>query len=462
MGTDMSPALEELVEVYDERARAPLSRRELIVEAGVTLAFLAVVVPFAVSADVSAATSYPLMAGLVFSYGLLMRIRFTIGFGYTAPTQIVLVPMLLLFPPALAPLLVAAGYTLGNLPDFVQGRRHPSRLLLAGGDSWHAVGPALVLMLAGPEAASLSDWPIYTAALFAQFSGDLLWSTIRDWLWLGIPPKLHGRMFAWTCAVDVLLAPVGLLAAMAGQLSPGAALLPLPLAGLFALFARERQARIDHALELSRAYRGTTLLLSDVLEADDEYTGLHSRDVVSLALAVSDRMGLDSRQRRNLEFGALLHDVGKIAVPGEIINKKGPLTDEEWVVIKMHTVEGQRMLDRVGGVLSEVGSIVRSSHERWDGAGYPDGLAGEDIPLESSIVSCADAFDAMTSDRPYRRGRPPEEALEELLENSGTQFRPDVVEAITRVVEADLRTRGERHLGVSTAADEHRQRLVVA
>ena len=94
-------------------------------------------------------------------------------------------------------------------------------------------------------------------------------------------------------------------------------------------------------------------------------------------------MGLSSRQRRNVEFGALLHDVGKIAVPKEIINKPGPLTDDEWLVIKAHTIEGQRMLDRVGGLLSEVGQIVRSSHEKWDGSGYPDGLAGEAIPVES-------------------------------------------------------------------------------
>jgi HD-GYP domain-containing protein (c-di-GMP phosphodiesterase class II) len=165
-------------------------------------------------------------------------------------------------------------------------------------------------------------------------------------------------------------------------------------------------------------------------------------------VAVAERMGLDSRRRRNVEFGALLHDVGKIAVPSEIINKPGPLTDDEWVVIKTHTVEGQRMLDRVGGVLSDVGAIVRSSHERWDGGGYPDGLAGDEIPLESSIVSCCDAFDAMTSDRPYRPGRGSEEALEELLRNSGSQFRPDVVEGVSAVVEQDLRTRGARDLGL--------------
>ena len=457
MRSDLSPDVEELVGVYDETARQPLSRRELAAELGVTAAFLAVVVPVALSVDPSPEPSYPLMAALVLAYAVMMRIRFTLGFGYTVPTQVVLVPMLLLTPPALVPLMAVAGYTLGHLPDYLRGRRHPSRALLAAGDSWHAVGPALVLIAADPGAPSLSHWPIYLAALAAQLLCDLVWSTIRDWLWLGISPRMQPQLFEWSVGVDVLLSPVGLAAALAAQDAPAAALLPLPLAGLFALFARERQARIDNAMELSRAYQGTTLLLADVLEADDEYTGMHSHDVVSLASAVAVHMELDSRQRRNVEFGALLHDVGKIAVPSEIINKNGPLTDEEWVVIKTHTVKGQRMLDRVGGVLSEVGTIVRSSHERWDGGGYPDGLAGEAIPLESSIVSCCDAFDAMTSDRPYRAGRPPEEALEELLKNSGTQFRPDVVDAVTRIVEQDLRARGEQHLGLKAANSARRE-----
>jgi HD-GYP domain-containing protein (c-di-GMP phosphodiesterase class II) len=449
---DLSPDVEELVEVYDQSARAPLSPRELVVEAGVTVAFLAAVLPFALTAELAPNPSYGLMGAFVLSFALLLRIRFTIGFGYAAPVQIVLVPMLLLCPPPLVPLLVAAGHILGNLPEFLTGRRHPTRILLTAGDSWHAVGPALVLLAAGLQTPSLSHWPIYLAALGAQFFCDFLWSTLRDWLGLGIKPQLQARMFAWTCAVDVLLSPIGLLGALAAHETPAAALLPLSLAGLFALFARERQGRIEHALELSRAYRGTTLLLSDVLEADDEYTGLHSRDVVSLAVAVADRMGVDSRQRRNVEFGALLHDVGKIAVPREILNKPGPLTDAEWLVIRTHTVEGQRMLDRVGGVLSDVGAIVRSSHERWDGGGYPDGLAGEEIPFESCIVSCCDAFNAMTTDRSYRLGRPAEEALGELLENSGTQFRPDVVTAVTKVVEDDLRKRGEQRLGLEAHA----------
>jgi HD-GYP domain-containing protein (c-di-GMP phosphodiesterase class II) len=155
-------------------------------------------------------------------------------------------------------------------------------------------------------------------------------------------------------------------------------------------------------------------------------------------------MGLSPKERRNVEFGALLHDVGKIAVPKEIINKPGPLTDDEWMVIKTHTIEGQRMLDRVGGLLSEVGRVVRSSHEKWDGTGYPDGLVGDGIPVGSAIVSCCDAFNAMTTDRSYRDAMPLEVAIEELEANSGTQFSPEVVDAVLRVLREDPLTAGAR------------------
>jgi HD-GYP domain-containing protein (c-di-GMP phosphodiesterase class II) len=156
-----------------------------------------------------------------------------------------------------------------------------------------------------------------------------------------------------------------------------------------------------------------------------------------LALTVAQDLGMDSIEQRNVEFGALLHDVGKIAIPNEIINKPGPLDDEEWLVIKTHTVEGQRMLDQVGGVMQEIGQIVRSSHERWDGGGYPDGLAGEAIPRAARVVACCDAFNAMTTDRSYRRAMSNDEAIVELKVNAGTQFDPEVVQALIRVVDRD-------------------------
>ncbi len=173
--------------------------------------------------------------------------------------------------------------------------------------------------------------------------------------------------------------------------------------------------------------------LGDMVEADDAYTGLHSQDVVSLVVAVAERLELDPQSRRQAELTALLHDVGKVKIPNEIINKPGALTPEEREIINTHTIEGERMLEKVGGLLAEVGRLVRSCHERWDGSGYPDGLAGEAIPLVARIVCACDAFSAMTTTRGYRAAMSPEEALMELRRCGGTQFDPRVVEAIAAV-----------------------------
>jgi HD-GYP domain-containing protein (c-di-GMP phosphodiesterase class II) len=205
---------------------------------------------------------------------------------------------------------------------------------------------------------------------------------------------------------------------------------------MFATFAKERQHRIDNALELSAAYRGTAMLLGDVIEADDEYTGHHSRDVVELVVAVADRLGLDPRERQRAEFAALLHDVGKVKIPPEIINKPGALDDDEWELMRTHTILGETMLLQIGGLLGEVGHIVRSCHERWDGAGYPDRLVAEQIPLAARIVCACDAWSAMTTDRSYRKARSVEQALGELRASAGTHFDPRVVEALEATLTA--------------------------
>ena len=231
-----------------------------------------------------------------------------------------------------------------------------------------------------------------------------------------------------------MLTPVGLLTAIGAHHGNAALLLPLPLLFMFSLSTRERERRNDQALELSSAYRGTAFLLGDVVEADDAYTGAHSRDVLDLVLGVADELGVDPRSRMNAEFAALLHDVGKIRVPPEIINKPGPLSPEERAIMKLHTIEGQVLLERVGGRLAEVGAIVRSCHEDWDGGGYPDGLVGEQIPLVARIVSCCDAFSAMTTTRSYRKAMSMKEALAELERCRGTQFDPQVVDALLGLV----------------------------
>jgi anti-anti-sigma factor len=203
---------------------------------------------------------------------------------------------------------------------------------------------------------------------------------------------------------------------------------------LLALLNRERQRLRAHRDELQEAYHGMTRLLADMIQEDDEYTGEHSRSVVSLSLQVGDKLGLNPRQRRRTEFAALLHDLGKTSVSKEIINKPGPLDAKEWMLVKLHTIQGQRMLQHVGGFLQEVGDVVRSTHERWDGGGYPDGLAGKGIPIEARVISCCDAFNAMTSDRSYRRALPLEAAVSDLRAKSGTQFDPEVTIALLGVL----------------------------
>jgi HD-GYP domain-containing protein (c-di-GMP phosphodiesterase class II) len=294
-------------------------------------------------------------------------------------------------------------------------------------NSWHAVGPALVLIAAGQPAPTPHNLPIYGLALLAQFTFDFGSTALRDRLGLGVSPWSLLRFMVWIWAVDSALTPISVLAALGCGAHPSLVVVSLPLIGLLAYFARERQVRIDHALELGHAYRGTAMLLGDVVEADDAYTGSHSRDVVTLVLDVATRMGLDTSARRDAEFAALLHDIGKIKVPGE-------MTDEEWEIMKTHTVEGERLLSQVGGILGNVGKIVRSCHEDWDGTGYPDGLSAEEIPLVARIVRACDAFSAMITDRSYRKARPAEEAIAELQRCSGTDFDPVVVEALAAAV----------------------------
>ncbi len=211
---------------------------------------------------------------------------------------------------------------------------------------------------------------------------------------------------------------------------------PLPLLALLRVLARERRQRLESMLELNNAYRGTALVLGDVVEADDEYTGIHCKSVVALSLTVGKALRLDAERMRNLEFAALLHDVGKIAIPKAIINKPASLDPDEWMLVKTHTVEGQRILDRVGGFMREVGVIVRSHHERWDGAGYPDRLAGDAIPLEARIIACCDSWNAMRTTRPYREALPQETAVAELSANAGRQFDPRIAAVLLAVVAA--------------------------
>ena len=301
-------------------------------------------------------------------------------------------------------------------------------------DASYSIGPALVLAFAHAREPRWHDAPVYVGAFAAQLTVDFVPNAIWSRHAWRIPLLEQMRSMRTSVLVDCALAPVGLVVAFASRGQVWGLFAVLPLVVLLHVFARERQGRLDHALELSAAYRGTAMLLGEMIEADDEYTGSHSRDVVDLVLAVSDKLNLDPRTRRQAEFAALLHDVGKVKIPAEIINKPGKLDGDEWALIKTHTVLGEEMLGQVGGLLGNVGHIVRSSHERWDGRGYPDGLVGEAIPIAARVVSACDAWSAMTTDRAYRSRLTDEEAALELRVCSGTQFDPRVVEVLLDVL----------------------------
>jgi diguanylate cyclase len=192
--------------------------------------------------------------------------------------------------------------------------------------------------------------------------------------------------------------------------------------------------------ELDRVYVSTIEALAGALEAQDRYTSDHAHALAEMAVGVGEALGLTGEALRELELAALFHDIGKIGVPSEIIRKPGPLTPEERQIMNQHTVIGEQILGPVD-FLQPIRPIVRSCHERWDGAGYPDGLSGTEIPLAARIVFVCDAWHAMTTDRPYRDALSSAEAARRLVEASGSQFDPAVVEAF---------------LGLRSAAAGHR------
>jgi len=190
--------------------------------------------------------------------------------------------------------------------------------------------------------------------------------------------------------------------------------------------AEQLRAALD-AVEL--AYSATVQALASAVEAKDAYTGGHLARVTAYGTEACRALGGDLAATPGLEQAFLLHDLGKIGVPDAVLNKAGPLTDEEWALMREHPAIGLRILEGVPH-MDVVRAVVYSHHERWDGAGYPDGLKDEQVPLAARVFAAVDAFDAITTDRPYRAAVGPEEALHRLREASGTQFAPDAVEAI--------------------------------
>jgi HD-GYP domain-containing protein (c-di-GMP phosphodiesterase class II) len=429
-------ASEQLVGAERERRARQMDRRERWVNSSFFLLYCAAAVAIAFLVPSDRDTSAWVIVGLVLGHAAVSRVRFEFVGGYVVPEQLLIVPLMLLGPLNLVPALIAAGSVLALLPDLRNGSISRDRWLTPVGDSVPYLAPVIVLGALASGEPSLSEVPAYIAALGAQLGVDFLVSWTHTRLVNPVPLGEFARGWVGISRVELILAPIAFVTTLVAVEEPIVlAVVIAPLVWMLNNFSKERWARYAAALELNRAYRGTVMLLSDVLEHDDEYTADHSRSVVDLVNAVADELDIDPESRQELEFAAMLHDVGKISIPKEILHKPAALTEPEFEIIKHHTIEGQFMLDRVGGLLGRVGEVVRSCHERWDGKGYPDGLKGEEIPLAARIVFVCDAYNAMTTDRPYRAGMSNEAAVKELIDNSGTQFDPVVVAALVSAIE---------------------------
>jgi response regulator RpfG family c-di-GMP phosphodiesterase len=208
----------------------------------------------------------------------------------------------------------------------------------------------------------------------------------------------------------------------------------------------QRTVALDRALDsLEDAYRSTLKALTAALETRDAETHGHSERVVTYSLRLGREYGLDRRQMKALEFGSLLHDIGKIGVPDSILRKPAKLTDEEWILMREHPLHGQQILRGIE-FLEGAARVVAQHHEKWDGSGYPRGLREDEIDLNARIFAVADAFDAITSDRVYRRGKPYEAAAQELDDWIGRQFDSKVVAAFHRVPKSDWEDLHKRSL----------------
>jgi putative nucleotidyltransferase with HDIG domain len=442
------PSFEEQEILADtlERLDSPVTHREVFSGSLVSAAFILAVAGLWLLAPPHGFAIEPaLLCLLVFV--LTNLVRFETPVGFTDATQLGFVPLLFAVPLALVPIAVAVGLGLAWVPEIKSRKLDPSRLLQIPGNSFLAIGPVAVFVIARVEPRHAGPL-LLLAALLAEFLVNFIVATLHRGLARGMTVR-SGLRDTWVFVIDAALSGIALVVAKDIHTAPLAVLSLLPLLGLLAVFAHERHRRLQSMLELSSAYRGTALVLGDVIEADDGYTGEHCKSVVTLALEMAGHLGLSPERQRNLEFAALLHDVGKIAIPKEIINKPGKLDPHEWTIIKTHTLEGQKMLERVGGFMREVGLIVRSHHERWDGGGYPDGLAGEAIPLEARIISCCDSWNAMRTDRPYRQALAYDVAVAELASNAGKQFDPAVVERFLALTAPNERVQGASTLAAT-------------
>lgn len=265
--------------------------------------------------------------------------------------------------------------------------------------------------------------------------------TLESWVPVIRDTQVIGAAVVWRDFEPIEAALRQIQVSMAGISALAALVLWLVLRNVYLRSSQRIVAQavaLGQALkETERTYDATLAALSSALDVRDTETEGHARRVVRYMQLIADILAVPVSEHATLRRGALLHDIGKIGVPDHILRKPGPLTDAEWTTMHRHPDLGARIIGNVP-FLEDVATIIRAHHERWDGEGYPQGLAGEAIPLGARIFAVADSFDAMTADRPYRRGRPLEEALAEVERCAGTQFDPAVARVFLSVPLAAL------------------------
>jgi diguanylate cyclase (GGDEF)-like protein len=352
-GSVPKPADETLLVQARSRARTRLGGRErwtsFALGGGFVLAAAAMATLVRWETPFRPATA----ALLVLSLAFVSRIEFEVGTGSAVPTQVVLVPMLLLLPAPVVPLCVAGGYLLGGIVDSAKGRRHPERLAVLLGSCWHAIGPALVLALFADPTPRWDQWPLYLAALTAQFAFDFASSAGREWIAFGISPRKLLRFFVWVYAVDALLAPVGLLAALESESMRYAFLLALAPVCLLALLAHDRRSRIQRAQAFQHAYDGAHL------EArQDALTGLANRLAWEEATARADAASIENATPASV----IVLDVDCLKLAND---SRGHAFGDEVLrriaAIVRATVREQDLVARIGG--DEIGILLTNADE---------------------------------------------------------------------------------------------------
>jgi hypothetical protein len=332
--------------------------------------------------------------------------------------------------------LAAAAQWLRTRPRFYKGVFDVSNYALAAGVSslaYEAAGSRNAgAILAGFVYVTLNNGLLSFAMSLAE---GVAWRSV--WLERFHWARFHFALFGpLALAATIAYEQIGLLGLVAFTLPPA----------LMILSVRQYLERTAAAVEeiraantkLRRAHRDTIAALSRSMEAKDVYTGGHTERVAAIAVALAQRLGFRNGELEAIEIGALLHDVGKIGIPESILRKAGPLDEAEWAIMRTHPLVSDHILSELE-LHPIVRQCARSSHERIDGNGYPDGLRGDEIPLPARIVFVADAFDALTSDRPYRAALPLMAALTEIEASAGTQLCPDVVAALRRLWRSDPR-----------------------